>query len=408
MQRKSSSRQKAVADVQRGPAAQAHALARAPREVKVAPAPPPSSHGSGETTLGGHVDRGLTLAALYDTGVLGRLRLEVRVRLLADLTHSLAWLHANPRLMAAYPHLVITPSTIVIGLDGVARVDVRAAKKPENERNASESDYLAPEVTRGDPAADHRADIFGLGVLGWEAIVGARLSTDDGWAVGTRLTELADLADVPAALVGTEREPLRRRAPMRAAAKVSGTHCRVPPLTLPEDGDWAESIAALLLRAMCPEVAERLQDCRELLRELELVSGRLASTQEIAEVVQGISAVDTLCVPPPMLPVVDTACQAVVDQLGFMDRQLCQAKVDSCAQPRVAAPRRVVAPELPARPAPSPPRMPDVAPPMSRPASRLRGMSAGWSGPAWFVAGLFWLAMLGLLAGYAASLVRGF
>ena len=98
------------------------------------------------------------MAALYDIGVLERLRLEVRVRLLSDLAQSLAWLHANPRLMAAHPHLVIAPSTIVIGLDGVARVDVRAAKK-HSERSPAEMDYVAPELISGG-TADHRADIY--------------------------------------------------------------------------------------------------------------------------------------------------------------------------------------------------------------------------------------------------------
>src|SRR5436190_22850338 len=119
-QRKSSARQKAVTDTQRG--APAQSASRTMREITT----PPSSArlGSGEMTLGGHVDRGLTLAALYDLGVLERLRLEVRLRLISDLTQSLSWLHVNPRLMAAHPHLLVAPSTIVIGLDGVARVDV--------------------------------------------------------------------------------------------------------------------------------------------------------------------------------------------------------------------------------------------------------------------------------------------
>jgi hypothetical protein len=402
MQRKSSARQKAVTEPQRGIVGQA-ALARAPREVRVAPEPsPPSRHGSGETTLGGHVDRGLTLAALYDTGVLARLRLEVRIRLLSDLTQSLAWLHANPRLMAAHPHLVIAPSTIVIGLDGVARVDVRAAKKQESERNASEADYSAPEVASGDPAADLRADIFSLGVLGWEALVGRRISAADAWRDSGRPSEQADISEVPAALAGREREPLRRRAAVRANPKVSGTRARVPSLTLPEDGDWAASIAQVVLRAMCPEIGERPQDCRELLRELELVSGRLASTQAIAEVVQGISAVDTLCVPQPTLPDADASCQVSGDHLAFMDRQLCCVLTESCAQPRISPPRRVVEPVVRVR-APSEMALPMLEEEPSRTVRRLREMGEGSSGRAWFAAALLWLAILGLLAGYAAS-----
>jgi hypothetical protein len=405
MQRKSSARQKAVTEVQRSAAAQ-QVLARSPaaREVKVLPVPPSSGRGSGETTLGGHVDRGLTLAALYDIGILERLRLEVRIRLFADLTQSLAWLHANPRLMAAHPHLVVAPSTVVIGLDGVARVDVRAAKKQESDRNPSEADYRAPEVASGDPAADLRADIFSLGVLGWEALAGRRLSADDVWAEDSRAPELIDVSDVPAALMGREREPLRRRAP-RAAPKSSGSRSRVPPLSLPEGGEWAAALAGIVLRAMCPELAERPQDCRELLSELDRMSGHLASTQEIAEVVQGISAVDTLCVPLPTLPDVDASCQSSDDHLGFMDRQRCSddAVAESCAQPRILAPRRVVEAAPPSRAAVLLRAPAVIEPPPSRAVLRLRQMGSGSSGPAWFAAGLFWLAVLGLLAGYAAS-----
>src|SRR5688572_19825688 len=253
MQRKSTTRQKAVTNAQRGLAGQA-ALARAPRDVEVTPVPAPSSHGSGETSLGGHVDRGLTLAALYDTGVLGRLRLEVRIRLLADLTQSLAWLHANPRLMAAHPHLVIAPSTIVIGLDGVARVDVRAAKKRESERNPTEIDYVAPELLGGENA-DLRADIFSLGVLAWEALAGKRISAPDAWPSDVQRSpeDAASSSDLPAALGGgTQRDPLRRKAPARPAPKTSHSRLRIPPpLVLPDGGEWAKTLAELALQAMC-------------------------------------------------------------------------------------------------------------------------------------------------------------
>jgi Protein tyrosine and serine/threonine kinase len=405
MQRKSSARQKAVTDPQRSAAAQP--VPRAVRELNV---PPPSSvRRSGEATLGGHVDRGLTLAALYDTGVLERLRLEVRVRLISDLTQSLAWLHANPRLMAAHPHLVVAPSTILIGLDGVARVDVRAAKKQESERNPLESDYIAPEITSGDSTADLRADVFSLGVLTWEALAGKRISAPDAWAAAALPIGANDAptSELPAAL-GREREPLRRRAPARFAPKPSHGHLHVtPPLTLPEGGEWATTLAELALMAMCPEPSERPQDCRLILQELELLASRLATTQEIAEVVQGISAVQTLCIPEPTLPDASEACQLESSGgLGFMDRQPCAMLTANCAQRPLPIARRVAPPE------PAPARASNVAltavplepqPPQSKTVQRLRELSTGSSGRVWFVAGLFWLAVLGSLAGYAAS-----
>lgn len=415
MQRKSSAQHKAVVDAQRSAAAQP--AARVAREPRSAPAAILGQNGSGETTLGGHVDRGLTLAALYDIGVLERLRLEVRLRLLADLAQSLAWLHANPRLMAAHPHLVIAPSTIVIGLDGVARVDVRAAKKQESERNLSELDYVAPELASG-AVADLRADIYSLGVLTWEAIAGKRISAPDAWPSDVLpLPEGASPSDLPAALGGgKERDPLRRKAPptpaARPAPKTSYSRLRIPPpLVLPEDGEWAQSLAELALQAMSADPAERPQTCRPLLLELEHVANQLADTQEIAEVVQGISAVETLCIPPPTLPDVDAKCQPVASgAVAFLDRQpCCDPVAPTCAQRQVPAARRVI--EAPVAPEPPPP--PVVVPPSARGAEpisqtvkQLTRLGTSSSNTLWFVAaGLLGLALLGLLAGYAATLL---
>lgn len=412
MQRKSSARQKAVTDAQRGATAQP--AGRVAREAKAAAeAPPPSSHAlSGEMTLGGHADRGLTLAGLYDIGVLDRLRLEVRVRILSDLAQSLAALHLNPRLMAAHPHLVIAPSTVVIGLDGVARVDVRAAKKQESERNPQEADYVAPELTSGDGSADKRADIFSLGVIAWEAVAGKRLSAAEPWRMGgARADDPESLADVPAALGGgrSEREPLRRKAPVARAAPTS-SHSRMrtpPPIVLPEGGEWATALAELAMQSMSSDPADRPQDCRLMIRELELITEHLASTQEIAEVVQGISSVDTLCVPLPTLPDVDAACQMDASgRLGFMDRQACEAMLaPSCAQRLVANPRRVVEAVAPPPPPEAAPRAAvEAPPPASNTVTRLREMGAS-SMSGWFIAGLLTLLLLGTLAGYAASLL---
>jgi hypothetical protein len=387
---------------------------RAVREIKV---PPLSSRGNpgGETTLGGVVDRGLTLAALYDLGVLERLRLEVRIRLIADLTQSLSWLHANPRLMAAHPHLLVTPSTIVIGLDGVARVDVRAAKKKDSGRNVLEADYLAPELMSANPSADLRADVYSVGVLTWEALAGKRINDPDVWSPPPFSTTFKDgsASDVPPALGGSrEREPLHRKGGAgRPAAKPSHSRLRIPPpLTLPEGGEWAKPLAELALQAMSAEPSDRPDDCRALIRELELVAARLATTLEIAEVVQGISTVDTLCIPEPTLPDVDAACQSEADgRLGFMDRQPCSAiGVETCAQRLAPIVHRVAPPAAPPAPASAPPVAAvreSQTEALSTTAQRLREIGATSTNRAWFAAGLVCLALLSCLAGYAVSLL---
>lgn len=408
-QRKSSARHKAVTDTQRGAALAA--AARAAKELKGPPETSASQSGTVAMTLGGHADRGLTLAALYDTGVLSKLRLDVRVRLVADLAQSLAWLHANPRLMSAHRHLLIAPSTIVIGLDGVARVDVRAAKKPTSERGELEADYSAPEVQRGDATADHRADIYSVGVLAWEALAGRPVSDAAFQPVvhGARSARDRaddDLGDVPVALGTGQAEPTRRRTPARPAVKTQPSRPRtVPPLSLPEDAEWALPFAQLALSAMSPDVLQRPQDCRALIAQLELIDARsLATNQEIAEVVQGLSAVATLCIPEPVLPSTDAACQTDKSTLGFMDREPCASpELERCMQPQPPPSRRV--------PAPTPsPRTPStsLAASTSTPGVALRGsraVRAGYSSRIWLMVGLPWLALLGLLAGYVASLL---
>lgn len=365
---------------------------------------PPSS---AEVTLGGHAARGLTLAAFYETGVLERLRFEVRARLLLDLSVSLAWLHANPRLMAAHGHLLIAPSTVVIGLDGVARVDVRAAKKASSDWNELEAAYAAPELAVPGATADHRADIYSLGMLTWEALAGRRLhempalplrgaaapSADDDWH-----------EELPATLAGpaqAERDPARRKPGVRPALK--GSHARLrlapPPLTLPEEAEWALPLLELATAALNLDVSLRPQDCRAVLERLDaLAAARLASHQEIAEVVQGISSATTLCIPEPTLPSVDASCVAVAVSTRGLGSAPCGEQPSACFQVSRALPQRVnILHPFEPPPAPPPARAASV-PPLSP--ARATPRLQMWMGVA-----LLWLATLGLLAGYVTSVL---
>jgi hypothetical protein len=408
--RGSSARNRAVSESQKGAPA---SVGRATRELKIpaviaAEAAPP---GSGEVTLGGHADRGLTLAALYDTGVLERLRFDVRVRLMADLTQSLAWLHANPRLMTAHRHLLIAPTTVVIGLDGVARVDVRAAKKRTGDQSELEAQYAAPEVASGSPNADHRADLFSLGVIMWEALAGRRIgAATDAWTTSdtTRrtLAEPEPLEGVPVALGATSlRETAQRRAPGAAPRKASHSRIKTPPaLTLPPGGEWAIAIAEVALLAMGQEASHRPADCRELLARFDAIDSALFAThQEIAEVIQGISAVATLCVPEPALPNPDAGCHEPDASSNGAHRDVCFVATLDCARGDVPAARRVRTPAAPAEP--EPPAFSLNDPGATANVTRSSVSRPGYPARAWFVAGLLWLAVLGSLAGYVASVL---
>lgn len=391
MQQKKSTARGKPADSQRRPAA---------RSGQTMLAVPPSS---GEVTFGGVADRGLTLAAFYESGVLERLRLEVRVRLILDLTLSLAWLHENPRLMAAYSHLRITPSTIVIGLDGVARVDVRAAKKRSSELAELELEYLAPELSVAEGTADHRADIFSLGVLAWEALAGRRLFEAAYAPIRALGSGSDEEGDVPAALAGVARADRERRKTLPRGAKASHSRLRLapPPLSLPAGAEWAVPLFEIAMQAMNLDVSLRPQDCRSLLARLEAFEDeRLATHQEIAEVVQGISGVNTLCTPEPRLPNIDAICQEEAPASGPRPTlaAACSEVGQVCANPPPPAPR--VQPTFELAP------MAPAAPPAQAVEDEPESTSASPAPRhAWFWVGLLWLATAGLLAGYVTSVM---
>lgn len=356
--------------------------------------------------MGGHADRGLTLAAFYETGVLEKLRFEVRARLIVDLSVSLAWLHANPRLMAAHAHLLIAPSTVVIGLDGVARIDVRAAKKASSDWNELESSYAAPELALPGASPDHRADIYSLGILTWEALAGRRLHDVPALPARGAAAPAEDdwQDDMPATLAGpapAERDAARRKPQARPPAK--GSHARLrlvpPPLTLPQDAEWARPLLELASAALNLDVSLRPQDCRAVLERLNAIAAaQLAAHQEIAEVVQGISAASTLCIPEPTLPGVDACCQEVSSAARGAGTLPCGEQASSCFQVPRALPQRVniLHPFEP----PAPPGPVQVAPPP--PAAPAR---SGLRLQMWMGVALLWLATMGLLVGYVSSVL---
>lgn len=374
-----------------------------------------------EVTLGGHVDRGLTLGALYEIGIFERLRIGVRVRLLADLSASLAWSHSNQRLMAAYPYLALSPSIVVIGLDGVARVDLRAAKKLLREGTLS-AEYGAPEIASG--IADQRADLYALGVVIWEMLAGKRL-------LGAR-------APSPPARKGSQRElgpeatpivlggaPVVRREMPRAPREPEGTksHTRlraVPFPVLPSDASWALPLAQMAVQAMHEDPERRPRDCRALLEWFDsLDPALLASHQEIAEVVQGIASVSSLCEPEPSLPRVDSRCAApgMNDAAEAASVSRCADVRDACAQPDAG--RYTNPPRASARPAPGEAkrdgeafaregaslvpatrREPRVARESNAAGRAAAPQASVYPRAAWIALGLIWILTFGLFAGF--------
>jgi eukaryotic-like serine/threonine-protein kinase len=78
-------------------------------------------------------------------------------------------------------HRDVTPANILLDVSGVVKLgDFGLAKAPDRERLTrpdvvkGKAAYLAPELVRGEPASP-KSDLFGVGIVLWEALTGARL-----------------------------------------------------------------------------------------------------------------------------------------------------------------------------------------------------------------------------------------
>src|ERR1035441_1206228 len=89
--------------------------------------------------------------------------------------HTLRDASQQPMKLA---HGELSPATVAIGLDGVARVLHAIARRvPGAHPDPASIGYMAPEVHAGE-GYDQRADVFGVGVLLWEVLSGGRLFTE--------------------------------------------------------------------------------------------------------------------------------------------------------------------------------------------------------------------------------------
>jgi serine/threonine-protein kinase len=171
-----------------------------------------------------------------------KLPLEIALRIIVDALAGVGALH-NLRDSKQQPmklaHGELSPATIALGLDGIARVLHAVSRRALGvEPDPASRGYLAPEVASGDPY-DARADVFSAGVLLWEA-----------------------LSEKPLFL---ESDPEANARRVRAGP--------LPPATVPEKAAWARGLVEVTAKALAAAPDARWPTAAVMAAEVRKAAG---------------------------------------------------------------------------------------------------------------------------------------
>lgn len=160
------------------------------------------------------------------------------VRLLRELLDALAFAHDH-----GVVHRDIKPENVLVSAGHAVVADFGIAKALKESGTLTSAGfalgtptYMAPEQATADPTTDHRADLYSVGVLGYELLTGAAPFSGTAQQVITQ-----HLTTTPA--------PLRSRRP-----------------------DVPDGLATLLERALAKEPATRPQTAREMIAALDAIA----------------------------------------------------------------------------------------------------------------------------------------
>lgn len=184
------------------------------------------------------------------------LSLDLAVRFILDVLagagaiHGLRDARQKPMQLA---HGEISPATVLVGIDGAARLMHAVARRvPGGPAEAASQGYLAPEIHMGE-GYDARADVFSVGVLLWEALSGARLFADD----------------EPAAIVSRVKGSIAR------AATCDSTR-------------WASGLVQVAAKALAFSPADRWSSASAMAAEIRKAAGlKLASASAASAFAKG-------------------------------------------------------------------------------------------------------------------------
>ncbi|HTJ21465.1 MAG TPA: protein kinase [Gemmatimonadaceae bacterium] len=187
----------------------------------------------------------------------GPLSVREAVSIMKDVARALVYAHGRGII-----HRDIKPDNILLASGSATVTDFGVAKalSASRERTGTSGDpngitivgtsigtpaYMAPEQAAGDPATDHRADLYALGIVGYEMLVGT--------------------------------PPFHGRAPQQLlAAQLT----ELPPPINTRRYDVPEALASLIMRLLEKEPANRPRSAADVARALEdpsVVSGTFLS-----------------------------------------------------------------------------------------------------------------------------------
>jgi serine/threonine-protein kinase len=203
----------------------------------------------GDLVVVGELVEGEKLQALWRSE---KLPLEIALRVVVDVLAGVGALH-NLRDAKQQPmklaHGELSPATIVLGVDGIARLLHSVTRRaPGAEPEAASLGYLSPEVASGD-AYDARADVFSAGVLLWEALSGKAL------------------------LTGPDAEANARR--VRSGA--------LPKASVPDSAAWAKGLVDVAAKALSAAPDDRWPTAAVMAAEVRKAAGlKLAPASTVA------------------------------------------------------------------------------------------------------------------------------
>ncbi|APR79129.1 serine/threonine protein kinase [Minicystis rosea] len=211
--------------------------------------------------------------------------LDIQVRILAETLAGLHYAHTLADFDGTKLHVVhrdVSPQNVFITYDGQVKVVDFGIAKAAGAVGTTQSGmfkgklaYVAPEQANGDPV-DARADVFGVGVMLWEAIAGRRLARGDSQSAmlsrrlaGTEPRIREEVSSVDAEIADICDKAMAHRANDRFAsaedfrAALEGYLARTSPRTgAREVGQFVEELFVAereKLRVVIDEQMKRIQ-----------------------------------------------------------------------------------------------------------------------------------------------------